>query len=227
MESSSKAQAAEAGEVVEASLVAPDVRFRDLFDRDYSYVWHSLRRLGVAERDVDDIANEVFVRVHKSFHDYDPTRPSRPWLFAFCARLASDYRRLARHRFESSLDAGDAVHSVSARSDEQVALGEKRALVLEALEALDDERRQVFVLHELDELAIPEVARALNIPVPTAYTRLRAARKTFAETVRRLTAKAPAVKPPAASFAPFASSAPAAPASPVPLASARRDAGGT
>ena len=64
----------------------------------------------------------------------------------------------------------------------------KRALVLEALEALDDERRQVFVLHELDELAIPDVARVLKIPVPTAYTRLRAARKTFAEAVRRLAA---------------------------------------
>lgn len=194
MESSSTPQEAQTNEVLETPLAPPappDVRFRELFDRDYAYVWHSLRRLGVAERDVDDIANEVFVRVHKSFHDYDPARPSRPWLFAFCARLASDYRRLARHRREAWFEAGDGVHSVSARSEEQVEVGEKRALVLEALEALDDERRQVFVLHEIDELPIPEVARALQIPVPTAYTRLRAARKTFSDAVRRLVASPP------------------------------------
>jgi RNA polymerase sigma-70 factor (ECF subfamily) len=192
MDSLTGPQDAEASKSSETSFANPDVRFREMFDRDYAYVWHSLRRLGVAERDVDDVANEVFVRVHASFHAYDPSRPSRPWLFAFCARLASDYRRLARHRFESPLDVGGALESTRARSEELVALGEKRSLVLEALEALDDDRREVFVLHEIDELAIPEVARVLQIPVPTAYTRLRAARKTFSEVVRRLAAtKAP------------------------------------
>jgi len=166
-----------------------DAPFRAVFDREFSYVWHSLRRLGVAERDCDDIANEVFVRVHQRFDDYDPSRPARPWLFAFCARLASDYRKLARHRREAALESDSKVGVVSEGPEDLALRREASSLVLEALDALDDERRQVFVLHELEERPIPEVAEMLAVPLATAYTRLRAARKTFTEAARRLQAR--------------------------------------
>lgn len=164
----------------------PVGRFRALFDRDYAYVWHSLRRLGVGEGDCDDVANEVFVRVHEHFKDYDPTRPARPWLFAFCARLASDYRRLARHRRERLMETGDMPPEAIDHPETDALQRERDSLVYRALDALDDERRQVFVLHEIEERPIPEVAGMLEIPVPTAYTRLRAARQTFTAAVRRL-----------------------------------------
>lgn len=160
--------------------------FRDLFDRDYVYVWHSLRRLGVREADCDDVANETFVKVHQNFHQYDPSRASRPWLFAFCARLASDYRRLARHRREMALDSEPKVPASRSDPEAEVLRLESSALVLEALDALDDDRRRVFVLHEMDELPIPEVARVLEIPLGTAYTRLRTARQEFTSVIRRL-----------------------------------------
>lgn len=166
-----------------------DARFDALFDRDYPYVWHSLRRLGVHEGDCDDVANEVFVRVHEHFADYDPTRPSRPWLFAFCARLSSDYRRLARHRREEALEEGHVIASTNDHPEAQMLRRERDSLVMRALDALDDERRQVFVLHAVEERPVPEVADILAIPVPTAYTRLRAARQTFTEAVRRLQAR--------------------------------------
>jgi RNA polymerase sigma-70 factor (ECF subfamily) len=166
-----------------------DADFRLLFDRDFSYVWHSLRRLGVSESDCDDVANEVFVRVHQRFHEYDPGRPSRPWLFAFCARLASDYRKLARHRREAALDSDSKVGIATNGPEELTLRREACSLVLDALDALDDERRQVFVLHEIEERPIPEVAEMLSINIATAYTRLRAARQTFTEAARRLQAR--------------------------------------
>ena len=162
--------------------------FRVIFDRDYAYVWHSLRRLGVAEADCDDVANEVFVAVHKQFDRYDPARASRPWLFAFCARFASDYRRLARHRYEATSE-GEGTLTTSNDPETEALRREANALLLAALDALDDERRQVFVLHEMDELPIPEVARVLAIPVGTAYTRLRSARQEFTASARRLQAR--------------------------------------
>lgn len=166
-----------------------DDRFRALFERDFSYVWHSLRRLGVAEADCDDVANEVFVRVHQRFAELDPTRPSRPWLFAFCVRFASDYRKLARHRREAALDSDSKV-GVATDGPESIALRrEAGSLVLDALDSLDDDRRPVFVLHEIEERPIPEVAAMLGINVATAYTRLRAARQTFTEVARRLQAR--------------------------------------
>lgn len=178
-------------EAPNARVPALDRRFRVMFEREFSYVWRSLRRLGVAEADCDDVANEVFVRVHERFEQYDSTRPLRPWLFAFCARLAADYRKLARHRWESALESDSKV-GIATDGPEEVALRhETRSLVLDALDALDDERRQVFVLHEIEERPIPEVAEMLSINLATAYTRLRAARQTFTEAARRIQARRP------------------------------------
>ena len=74
------------------------LRFEAVFESELSYVWTSLRRLGVHARDLEDVAHDVFLQVHKTIARYDETRPLRPWLFAFAVRAASDYRRLARHR---------------------------------------------------------------------------------------------------------------------------------
>ena len=64
------------------------------------YVAASLGRLGIAAGDRDDLVSEIFVRVHEELATYDADRPIRPWLFAFAARVASEHRRLARHRRE-------------------------------------------------------------------------------------------------------------------------------
>ena len=61
------------------------------FDAELDYVWNALRRLGVREADLDDEVNEVFLRVHRQLAQYDPSRPIRPWLFAFAARVAAAY----------------------------------------------------------------------------------------------------------------------------------------
>ena len=54
-----------------------------------------------------------------------------------------------------------------------------------ALDALDLDRRSVFVMHELDGQAVPEIARTLSIPLNTAYSRLRLARRDFVDAVKR------------------------------------------
>ena len=69
-----------------------DAIFTGLFAAEFDYVWASLRRLGVNERDVEDIAHDVFLHVYRKLGSYDPKRPVRPWLFGFAYRAASDYR---------------------------------------------------------------------------------------------------------------------------------------
>lgn len=159
--------------------------FRALFDAHVSYVAASLVRLGVGQADRDDLVSEVWVRVHRELPRYDRGRPVRPWLFAFAARVASEHRRLARHRREV---VGSEVEAASSEAlpDRALEQREAEALVARALEALEDDRRAVFVLHDLDETPVPEIARALGIPEGTAYTRLRAARTDFTAAVRRL-----------------------------------------
>jgi RNA polymerase sigma-70 factor, ECF subfamily len=163
-------------------------RFRAVFEREFDYVWGSLRRLGVHPRDVEDVAQDVFVHVHRRIDDYDASRPIRPWLFAFVVRSASDWRRLARHRVELLGVEGDAASSTPS-ADALVARMQDADLVLRALQGVDPDRRAVFILHELDECPMKEIAEALGIPLFTGYSRLRVAREEFTAAVRRLRPK--------------------------------------
>ena len=71
-------------------------------------------------------------------------------------------------------------------TDRAMESAEAKRLVDRALDVLDDDKRAVFVLHDLDDTSVPEIARVLGIPEGTAYTRLRAARAEFTAAVRRL-----------------------------------------
>ena len=79
--------------------------FRSIFEQEFSYVWNALRRLGVAARDLEDLTQQVFLQVHGQLATFDPSRPLRPWLFAFAFHAASNHRKLARHRVELSVVA--------------------------------------------------------------------------------------------------------------------------
>lgn len=161
------------------------IDFADIFKAHFEYVWHSLRRLGVQERDLEDVVHDVFVTVHPRLGAYDPARPLRPWLFAFACRAASDYRRQARHRVALT-DDPDALCDPAPAVDEQVASRQELEFVARALDTLEFDRRAVFILHEIDGVSIPEVASALEIPTNTAYSRLRLARADFGAAVRRM-----------------------------------------
>lgn len=163
----------------------PRPEFPAIFREHLGYVWHALRRLGVRERDLEDVTHDVFVAVFKKLEQYDPERPLRPWLFGFAFRFASDYRDLARHRREVT-DEGHEALDPSPSALDGVLLNEAVAVARRALGELELGRRAVFILHELDECAMPEVAEALGIPLNTAYSRLRLARADLAATVRRL-----------------------------------------
>jgi RNA polymerase sigma-70 factor, ECF subfamily len=159
--------------------------FTRMFADHYAYVWASLRRLGVSTRDTEDLAHDVFVQVYGKLSAYDSLRPLRPWLFGFAFRVASDYRRLARHRIEV-MGRDDDVAARGPLAEESLSRKQDAELVAEALNAIDLERRAVLIAFEIDESPMKDVADALQIPLQTAYSRLRVAREEFAVTVRRL-----------------------------------------
>jgi RNA polymerase sigma-70 factor (ECF subfamily) len=158
---------------------------REVFDEHFDYVWISLRRLGVREGDLEDLAHEVFLKVHARMADFDEARPMRPWLFGFVYRVAADHRRLARHRVEVFGAPIEAVDPVPG-ADQRIEADEERKLVEAALGALQVERRAVLLLHEVDDVPVPAIANELGIPVNTAYSRLRLAREDLAAAYKRL-----------------------------------------
>ena len=167
---------------VESAPEAPS--FAQMFEAELDYVWHSLRRLGVPERDVEDLTHDVFFRVYERLADYDSERPLRPWLFGFAFRVASDYRRRFSNRREF-LGKGAEPADPAPNALEHLVQAEALDLARVALDTVDIEQRAVFILHDIDGCAVPEIARVLTIPLNTAYSRLRLAREQFQSAVRR------------------------------------------
>jgi RNA polymerase sigma-70 factor (ECF subfamily) len=156
----------------------------EIFRQYAPFVWRGLRRLGVPESDVDDVCQEVFVVVHRKLGDFEGRSSLRTWIYGICARTASDYRRSGRVRREVVTDAPPEVAHEGGQH-EAVALRQARATLDRILDELDDDKRSVFVLYEIEELTMAEVAEALGCPLQTAYSRLHAARKVVEAGVAR------------------------------------------
>ncbi|MCA9639360.1 MAG: sigma-70 family RNA polymerase sigma factor [Polyangiaceae bacterium] len=157
--------------------------FRRIFDEHAAFVWRSLRYLGVAERDVEDHVQEVFVAVHRRLGEFEWRSSLRTWIYAFCLRVASDYRRRAhvrRERFPSEFPEPQ----LNPNQERQVEHREMRDRLVAALEQLDDAKREVFVLYEIEELEMKDVVALVGCPLQTGYSRLRAARKILEESLQ-------------------------------------------
>lgn len=148
--------------------------FSDIVRDHAPYLWRALLGLGVQSRDVDDACQEVFLVVHRRLPEFDG-RAMRSWLYAICLRVASDYRKSARIRNEVPVDEPPE-SSAPPKQIESVFTRELGERLLAALDRLDDDKRAAFVLYEIEELPLREVAQALGCPLQTAYTRLQAAR---------------------------------------------------
>jgi RNA polymerase sigma-70 factor (ECF subfamily) len=164
------------------------VDFQSLYKQEFGYAWRTLRRLGVRDSDLPDLAHDFFIVVFRHLSDYDASRPVRPWLFGIAFRVVSDYRRSARVARETLGDVPQVIDRAPP-IDEQIAERQAREAVMRVLDALDLDRRAVLVMHDIDGHPVPEIAAALAIPVPTAYSRLRLAREDVAAAVKRLRAR--------------------------------------
>ncbi|HEU4407134.1 MAG TPA: sigma-70 family RNA polymerase sigma factor [Polyangiaceae bacterium] len=147
-----------------------------IFAEHAPFVLRTLRRLGVRPADVEDAAQDVFVVVHRNLGRYDAASSLRSWLFGITTRVASDYRRKAHVRREQMTDAPPD-EGAPPEQAERFERAEARALLDRALDKLDDRQREVFILYELEGLAMPDVAEAVRCPLQTAYSRLHAARE--------------------------------------------------
>lgn len=159
------------------------VFFRRLFDAHFSYVCRSLWRLGVPSADLEDVAQETFITIHRRLETFDPQRPERPWVFGFVIRTAANYRR--KRRLDSDELSGELASAAPTPEQDAIA-GQARSLALRALDRVPHDRREVLVMHELDGFAAPEIAEVLNVPLNTVYSRLRVARDEFERSLARL-----------------------------------------
>lgn len=151
--------------------------FVDVFRAYAAYVLALLRRLGVHEADAEDVAQEVFVVVHAQLAGFQGRSTLKTWICGICVRKVSEYRRKAHRRREVMLAVVPERAAPDDGQEQQLEQKQQAALLQQGLSRLTDKQLQVFVLYEIEELSMAEVADALGCPRFTAYTRLHAARR--------------------------------------------------
>jgi RNA polymerase sigma-70 factor, ECF subfamily len=158
--------------------------FEEVFAEHAPLVWRALRRLGVAEPDVEDACQQVFITVHRRLASFSGRSALSTWIYGICVRTAASHRRGQRRRREELMAT---LPETVADAPQLVELERRHALAVadEVLDGLDDEKRAVFVLYEVEELSMKEVAEAVGCPLQTAYARLYAARRQFEAALRR------------------------------------------
>ena len=155
-----------------------------VFREHAPFVWRLLRRLGVAERDVPDVTQEVFVVVHKNLAGFEGRSSMRTWVYGICIRAAADYRKRAHVRRE--VPNGDLPEgAMPALQEHALDLERARRLLDHLLDELDADKRAVYVLFEIEQLPMEEVASAVGCPTQTAYSRYYAAREHMRAGARR------------------------------------------
>jgi RNA polymerase sigma-70 factor, ECF subfamily len=165
-----------------------------VFREHAAYTWRVLRRLGVRESDVEDVCQEVFLIIHKKLGGFEGRSSLRTWVYGICVRAASDYRKRSFRRNETVTESPPELLSASDPHGE-TAGRQARLLLDQIVGELDDDKRAVFVLFEIEELAMAEVATAVGCPLQTAYSRLHAARAQVEKGVARLVSSREAPRP--------------------------------
>jgi RNA polymerase sigma-70 factor (ECF subfamily) len=156
--------------------------FEAIYAEHFRNVWRTLRRLGVSEEQLDDAAQDVFIVVDRKLPSFDGRSP-RGWLYAIAVRVASDYRRGAARR--ATVPLCETIAAATASPARESEVNESVRLLHVLLGKLDEQKRTVFVLGELEQLSVPEIAALLGENLNTVYSRQRAARAQFDAALKR------------------------------------------
>ncbi len=158
---------------------AAALRVRQVVTEQYDFVWRSLRRLGIPEEAADDAAQQVFCIFARRVAEVAAEK-EKTFLFGVVIRVAQNARRSRARRPEvADDDALASMPSEQAGPEELLEERRARALLDEMLDEMPIDLRAVFVLYELEELTMGEIATVLDMPSGTVASRLRRAREVF------------------------------------------------
>lgn len=189
--SAAEARASEPPDEPRTSATAVDeARLRGMLAEYFDTVYHALRRVGVPTTDLEDCTQEVFIVASGKLHVIIPGR-ERAFLLGVALRVAAHARRKLRRFPMLSNDESvyDTWEDPSLRPDEEIELRRQRKMVDEVLRKMPEDLRNVFILFEIEELTMLEIASALELPSGTVASRLRRAREEFTRIATRVVAQ--------------------------------------
>lgn len=151
-----------------------------LFQAHAEEVWRFLKYLGIQENDLPDACQEVFLVAHRKLPEFRGDSTSRTWLYGISLRVAKAWRRRRQ-----MLPLADDDRSVAPSQEQERERRDAQHLLCWALDQLAEAQREVFVLHEIEELPMSEVAERVECGIFTAYSRLRLARRALKQALSK------------------------------------------
>jgi RNA polymerase sigma-70 factor, ECF subfamily len=152
--------------------------FDSVYEDYFDFIWSMTRRFGIREDAIDDVVQETFVVIHSKLHTLQSPESLRSWIYAVARKTASGYRR-RRGDLQESSDIPESLVALMSSPEDLAQQNAQVQRLWHLLETLSAEKREVFIMSELEQFTCPEIAEALNIPVNTAYSRRRTAREAF------------------------------------------------
>jgi RNA polymerase sigma-70 factor (ECF subfamily) len=146
-----------------------------------------VRALGAAEADRDDLVQEIFLVVHRRLSDFDGQNVAG-WLYQIARRKVRDHRRLlwVKHLFgNTSQPLVDAMLTTKQSALDELETKQKRELLGQLLEKLNEDQRAAFVLFEIEGNSGEEIAALTGVPINTVWARIHKARKKLQDQAER------------------------------------------
>ncbi len=162
------------------------LRVEDVYEAQFDFVWRTARRLGPPEPAVDDVVQEVFVVVQRRLAEFEGRSELKTWLFGITRRVVRAHQRQNVRQQRTSLDeVAELVDHAAVDAESQLVADEDTRLLYAILDELDADKREVFVLSELEEMSGPAIAEALDLHLSNVYARVRVARQAFDAALKR------------------------------------------
>jgi RNA polymerase sigma-70 factor, ECF subfamily len=164
-----------------------DLSFEGLYERWFADVSRWVRALGGPEADRDDLVQEIFLVVHRRLSDFDGHNVAG-WLYQIARRKVRDHRRLlwVKHLFgKTSQPLVDAMLTTRHSALDELETKQKRELLAQLLDKLNEDQRAAFVLFEIEGNTGEEIAAVAGVPVNTVWARIHKARKKLQEQAER------------------------------------------
>jgi len=175
-----------AGAVLPATLA-------QIYEANFNFVWRNACLLGVPQSSADDVVQDVFMIVQRRLQDYDGRASIQAWIFGILIRVVRDHRRSfrrkgARHVPLEPESGYDVTAAPSPSPVELAERAERRRLLERVLFELDEQKRTLLVLSELEQWTLREIAELFGSNTNTIHSRLRAAKRAFEQAYARVQA---------------------------------------
>jgi len=174
-----------------ASQDLPTNTLAQIYEDHFDFVWRNARRLGVPEASADDVTQDVFLVVQRRLADFDDRASIRAWIFGILVRVVRDHRRSFRRKgarnvsleHQPSSDVSAVAHGSS--PNDLVEHAERLRLFEKLLGELDEDKRTLLILSELEQWTLREIAELFGSNTNTIHSRVRAAKRAFEQAYAR------------------------------------------